>query len=234
MLMKRIFPLIALIVFLLSACTVTEELTINSDRSGESVSDIHVEQFFIDVLGDFAEFLPENDESIMDSAISGYVDGMTGIASIEKSSWEKTGENEYLISFSYSSLEKLLSDFNADEQTLLTVTDNSISLYLDIESYQELKKIVPFLADPNFEVYAAEYNQGMSEEDYLDMIYFLLGEDGPEAIRNGQVTMDITVPGTITATEGCEAIDSNTIRFSFPIIDFLLLNEPISFSAEWN
>ena len=74
----------------------------------------------------------------------------------------------------------------------------------------------------------------MSEEDYLDMIYFLLGEDGPEAIRNGQVTMDITVPGTITATEGCEAIDSNTIRFSFPIIDFLLLNEPISFSAEWN
>ena len=214
MLMKRIFPLIALIVFLLSACTVTEELTINSDRSGESVSDIHVEQFFIDVLDDFAEFLPENDESIMDSAISGYVNGMTGIVSIEKSSWEKTGENEYLISFSYSSLEELLSDFNADEQTLL--------------------KIVPFLADPNFEVYAAEYNQGMSEEDYLDMIYFLLGEDGPEAIRNGQVTMDITVPGTITATEGCEAIDSNTIRFSFPIIDFLLLNEPISFSAEWN
>ena len=80
--MKRIFPLIALIVFLLSACTVTEELTINSDRSGESVYDIHVEQFFIDVLGDFAEFLPENDESIWASAISCYVAGVTGIASI--------------------------------------------------------------------------------------------------------------------------------------------------------
>ena len=230
--MKRIFPLIAIALMLVS-CTVTESLTIRSDRSGESISDIHAEDFFIDVLEDFSEFLPESDETIMDSAISGYADEMAANASITDYSWEKRGENEYRISFDFTSVEDLLSSFGADNQTLLSITYNSIAFNLSIENYAELKEIIPFLSDPNFEVYGAEYNQGMSEDEYLDMIYFLLGEDGPDAIRNGMVTLDIKLPGTVTAIEGCEAIGDDEIEFSFPIIDFLLLNDPISFSASW-
>ena len=93
--------------------------------------------------------------------------------------------------------------------------------------------IVPFLADPNFEVYGPEYNQGMSEADYLDMIYFLLGEEGPDAISNGNVTINLTVPGTVTETVNAEKISDNTISYSFPVISFLLLSEPLSFSVQW-
>ena len=42
----------------------------------------------------------------------------------------------------------------------------------------------------------------MSEDDYLDMIYFLLGEDGPDAIRNGLISVTMNVPGTLTEVTG--------------------------------
>ena len=121
----------------------------------------------------------------------------------------------------------------AENQSLFTLSDDSLSFYLDINNYPELKAIVPFLADQNFEVYGPEYNQGMSEADYLDMIYFLLGEDGPEAITNGVMEININVPGTITAADGCRIAGTNTAVFTFPIIDFLLLNTPLSFSVAW-
>ena len=198
-----------------------------SEKNGKMIKAI------IDVLEDFGEFLPASDESMMDNAISGYASQLDGVNAISDIEWENLGDNHYTVSFSFSGIDTLLSQLGAENQTLFALTDNSLSFHLDISNYEELKSAVPFLADPNFEVYGPEYNQGMSETDYLDMIYFLLGEDGPEAIANGMVTMDITVPGTVMNTENAEITGENTARYSFPIIAFLLLNEPLSFSIEW-
>ena len=229
--MKRLILPLAVILSLAS-CTVTEDLSL-SGNGGTSYAYIHVEDFFIDVLNDFSTFIPESSETIMDSAVRTFSEQLDAIEAVTSVSWEKTGSNDYTLSFSYSDLAQLLQGMGAEEQTLLRQEGNSLSFHLDIGSYQELKRIVPFLADPNFEVYGPEYNQGMSEADYLDMIYFLLGEDGPDAISNGLVTLSIAVPGTITETVNCTAADGSTALFSFPIIDFLLLNEPISFSVSW-
>lgn len=221
------------ITMLLASCTVTESLVVEGDGGISSSSDIHVEQFFIDVLEDFSEFLPEDDSSIMDNAMESFGNGLAGMAAVASSSTEKTGENEYLVSFAVDDIDALLSEFGVEEQSLIAMTGNFLSFYLDISNYAELKEAVPFLADPNFEVYGPEYNQGMSEEEYLEMISFLLGEEGPDAISHGLVSMEITVPGTITAVENAEKTGDSTAVFSFPIISFLLLNEPLSFSIEW-
>lgn len=229
---KIILPII--IIALLSSCTVTEELTLGEGGSGESVMTLHAEDFFIDVLNDFSEFLPENNETIMDSTVRGFAEEFGKNGEITSSSWEKLGENDYTFSFAYSDLDALLQSVGAENQTLFRETENTLSFHLDMENYQELKQLIPLLSDPNFEVYGPEYNQGMSEADYLDMIYFLLGEDGPEAIANGLVTVNITVPGTITEAENCALLDEDTASYSFPIIDFLLLNQPMEFSISWN
>ena len=73
----------------------------------------------------------------------------------------------------------------------------------------------------------------MSEEEYLDMIYYLLGEDGPDAIKNGEVTLTITTPATIKSVSGAVKTGDKTAEFKFPIIDFLLLNNPITFEVTW-
>ena len=208
-------------------------MAIGSPDSFESVSDIKAEPFFVSVLEDFAEFLPENGKSIMDSSIEGFAGQLSDTAGAEAVQYEKTGENQYRLSFSTSDMNTLLSSFGAEDQSFVKIDETGFSFYLDINNYPELKTMVPFLADPNFEVYGPEYNQGMSEEDYLEMIYFLLGEEGPGAISNGEVTINIEVPGTITAVENAERISDNTISYSFPVIAFLLLSEPLSFSVSW-
>ena len=231
--MKKNIAALLLSLLVLSSCQVTENLELASDGTGNSVTEIHVEDFFITVLSDFSEFLPESDTSIMDGAIDGYIKSLENASAVSNPEWESLGDNNYKVEFSFASIASLLSDMGAENQSIFTLTDNSIAFSLDINNYPELKSIVPFLADPNFEVYGPEYNQGMSEADYLDMIYFLLGEEGPEAVTNGTVEVLLTVPGTITETKGCTAINGNTASFEFPIIDFLLLNTPLSFSIVW-
>ena len=231
--MRKFTIMTAVAAVLLSSCTVTEELAITDTGSMESSSSIYVEDFFIDVLADFAEFLPEDNASIMDNAIAPFGEGLAGMDAVTAAKAEKTGENQYCIAFSVDDMDALLSEFGVTDQSLISRTDSSLSFHLDISNYGELKEVVPFLADPNFEVYGPEYNQGMSNDEYLEMISFLLGEDGPAAIANGMVTMDITVPGAITDAVNAEITGESTVSYSFPVIDFLLLNEPLSFSVTW-
>ena len=232
--MRKFVPLILLVTaLLLTGCQVTEDLTMDTSQSGRSFTAIHVEQFFIDVLEDFAEFLPENNESMMDSAIRGYASELEGTEAISDVSWASLGDNKYTVSFSFSGISELLEEMGAENQSLFTLSENSMSFYLDINNYPELKAVVPFLADQNFEVYGPEYNQGMSEADYLDMIYFLLGEDGPEAITNGVININIEVPGNVVSTAGCTQTGDSSVSYTFPIIDFLLLGEPLAFTVEW-
>ena len=142
--------------------------------------------------------------------------------------------NKYYLSFDFVSISNALSSISASDNTILKQDGNSIDFYLDINNYPELKAMIPFLSDPNFEVYGPEYNQGMSEADYLDMIFYLLGEEAPDAIRNSTIEINFALPGTITESSGVTVTGDNTCTYSFPLIDFLLLNEPMSFSITWN
>ncbi len=106
-------------------------------------------------------------------------------------------------------------------------------LYLDLDNYPELERIVPFMADENFETFGPRYNVGMSEDEYLEMIMYILGEEGPPAIEESVISLRLNTPGKILASEGGTKESSNTIRFDIPLIDILLLAEPVSFYAEW-
>lgn len=219
---------------LLASCTVSENIVL-TDTTSSSSTDIEVYPFFIDVLNDFSDFLPSTDEPIMDKAIRDFTNSLESSGSATDASFEKTGENSYHVAFDADELGELLEKLGGtDSQTLLSQGDDYLSFHLDIDNYAELKKAIPFLSDPNFEVYGPEYNIGMSETDYLDMIYFLLGEEGPGAITDSLITIDITVPGNIAECSGVEKIGKDTVRYSFPLIDFLLLAEPMEFFVSWD
>lgn len=222
----------ALVLACLCSCAVSESLSLGKDSSC-SGTDITVYPFFIDVLNDFSEFLPQSDETIMDAAVGGFSNNLANSGEAFDVSYSKTGENSYSISFGFNSTEALVSALKGGSNSVLKETDNSLSFHLDIGNYGELKSIIPFLSDPNFEVYGPEYNQGMSETDYLDMIYYLLGEEGPDAIRNSTIDIAIRTPGPVVAAEGVKKTGTDSVLYSFPLIDFLLLNEPMEFSITW-
>ena len=230
--MRKILVLSILTVIFLSSCTVTEILSI-SEGSSSSSTDINVQQFFIDVLQDYSEFMPSGNENIMDSAVSTFSSQIDATADAGNVVSVKDGENSYVLTFDFENIAALAEELGGQEQTIIQQTDNSLTFFCSIDNYTELERIVPFLADPNIAVYLAQYNVGYSEQDYMDMITFAIGEEAPDALRNSYITINVTVPGTITSITGAVQSGDNSFTYSFPLIDFLLLASPLSFSVSW-
>lgn len=228
------FTFLLLIVF--PSCQVTENITL-SDAGNTSEGEIIVSDFFIDVLKDFSQFMATSasDESIMDSAVRDFANGLSSNENNSNVLFSKGEGNQYTLSFDFEDITEALSALGGVENfSVLEGDDHSLSFYLDINNYSELKEMIPFLADPNFEVYGPEFNQGMSEADYSDMIFYLLGEEAPEALQTSLITINFTLPGELTKAEGVTVTGENSCSYSFPLIDFLLLSKPMSFSISWN
>ena len=222
-----------------SGCVMQQGLNISQNRSGWATTDLYAYDFFLAVLEDFEPFTPEKeDQSIMDASIDNFVQQLHQTTSASNISNMKIGDNGYFIDFTFSSLEQLLSDLNQREpQSIFKIREvgkqTTLTIYLDIDNYPQLTRIITFLADPNFETFGPLYNEGMSAEEYLDMISYILGEDGPPAINDSVISLRITVPSAIRHHQGGVLESPNSIRFDIPLIDFLLLAEPIRFSATW-
>ena len=225
--------IVFLSIFLLASCAVTENMQLGTSTSS-STTEIEVYPFFVEVLEDFAEFLPENNEPIMDAAIRDFTGGLESVAGATDASYVKTGDLEYRVEFNFTNISDLLTKLGkVDNQSVIHQDEHGIRFYLDIDNYYELKEAIPFLADPNFEVYGPEFNIGMSEYDYLDMIYYLLGEEGPGAITESAIVIDIRTPKNIKTITGATKTGARSFRYEFPLIDFLLLAEPMTFEVTW-
>jgi len=222
-------------IFFLMSCVVTEDLAIEKDESGNSEIFISVEDFFITVLNDFSEFSSdEKDKPIMDLAIEDTSTKLTKNPTTTNVLFTKVGKNIYEGSFDYSSLSTLISDLGeTNDQTIMLIDNNKLTFHLDLNNYYQLTKAVPFLADPNFEPFGPEYNEGLNEDDYLEMISFMLGEEGPGAIKDSKITLNFETPSPIKSNKGGKVISDTHFKYSFPLIDFLLLAQPLEFELQW-
>lgn len=234
--MRKITAIALFLLLLLSSCVVTENITLTDGENGSSYADIAIDPFFLSVLEDLSTFSDGTGVTIMDDAMVNLASLINSSEESENASIMTDGEGKrYILSFDYSSLTSLLKDLNSGkENTLLSLTSSSVSFNLSLDNYSELKSVIPLLSDENFEVYGPEYSFGMTEDEYYDMISFLLGEEGPEVLKKSYVTVSVTLPGTVKTVSGAVKSGENSITYTFPVIDFLLLNTPLSFSAEWN
>ena len=72
-------------------------------------------------------------------------------------------------------------------------------------------------------------NSSISESEYLEMMVFLLGEDGPKAIKESEVNLTIRIEGSIVSHSHVELISSNSLLLNIPLLDILVLNDPIDY-----
>ena len=237
--MVKKISFLLIILILLSSCVVQQNLNIITDQGGWATTDLYVNDFFLGVLEDFEPFYEDlKTKSIMDAVVDDFVDNLHSTTSASAIGSIKIGDNSYFIDFDFSSLEKLLNELNKkEEQSIFRIvkrgSQTSLNFYLDIKNYPQLVKMVPFLADPNFETFGPLYNEGMSEQEYLEMISYILGEEGPSATDESVISLRVTLPKIILSHSNGTKESPNSIRFDIPLIDFLLLAKPITFSVSW-
>lgn len=227
--------LIFSLLFLASSCVVTEQLSFKERGYSNSAFDFTVEDFFIAVLEDFSEFTPDDqDTTLMEKAIDDFDRALRYSSTTNSVNIQSLNDNAYKGYFNFMDLDKLFSDLGAgNNQSLLRQSNNTLTFNLSMDNYDQLVPVIPFLADENFEAFGPVYNQGLSESDYLEMISFMLGEEGPPAIEKSTITLRIATPKPIKRFTNGKKVGANLYEFSFPLIDFLLLADPITFSVSW-
>lgn len=230
-----------LVAFLLSSCKVSNQITFSntSKMEGKDHINLDVSDYFVSVLEDLSNWdVSGQSDAITDVTMNDFVQNLKNSRTSSNVNFNKTNENSYIGDFSFTDFNTLVIDLaNGNKnQSIIKTTKNGnkthVEIKISLENYEELTQIVPFLANPNFEVYGPLYNHDLTKEDYLEMMGFILGEECPEEIENSTITIQVIAPKTVTQHNGVSK-NSKTVEFSFPLIDFLLLHEPIYFYLEY-
>lgn len=239
-----ILALILVTLFSFSSCKVTETLNLKSNiideetLTGRSHIDLTVSNYFVSVVEDLSNWEDSgNDDPILQVAVDEFVKNLEASDNASSIKFIKTGVNTYMGDFAFSDFNGLVLDLSkSSNSSLVNATEKDgkthVQIHIGMDNYDELTKVVPFLANPNFEVYGPIYNHELTEENYLEMMSFILGEDCPDEILSSKVTIQVVAPKEITSHNGTLK-SAKVVVFSFPLIDFLLLHEPIEFELEY-
>ena len=230
---------------LLSSCVVAEKLTLSGDYTvspsvpGKNHVDLSVDDFFVGVVEDLSDWQNKgNNDPIIDVAIQDFVKNLQASSVTSSVRFLETGYNTYMGDFSFSNFPQLLIDLSNGQadQSVVTISGRNgkthVEISINMDNYPQLTKMIPFLADPNFEVYGPLYNNDLAEEEYLEMVSFILGEQCPDSIAASSVKIQVVAPKAIESHNG-KLRNAKTVEFSFPLIDFLLLHESIDFYLEY-
>jgi len=108
----------------------------------------------------------------------------------------------------------------------------TLRLHLDRNNFKQLSVLFPILDNPMFSGMGPQSNEGTSEEDYLAMMEYAMGAEGPKAIRNASIDLTVRVEGEILSQTG-GSLSGGTAVFHFPLIRLLLLDKPIDLSVTY-
>ena len=212
---------------MLCSCTVTENLTVG----GKSETKVMCDGWFLDVMGDLASFGDGDGVAVMDGtmeAVGSTVHDMDGTEGVRLYGAEDG--TEYRLVVDVDDLGAVAEEVGGG---LVEYKPGSIKFHLDMETYGAIEILVPALSTPELEVYGPRYSNGMSEEEYLDMMTFLLGEGAAEKITSSRVELNVRVPGKITKAMGLTKKSDDTVVLEMALLDILLLNNPVEFELRW-
>jgi len=227
--------LVSLIFF---SCNMKNEINLEKDGSGTASVEINLKSFVLPTIEDLAEISPDvnPDEMLNPDTIKAQMEENPEVRNVRAS---RPLKNRIKIDFEFGSVEDLFSQTKEDvrESGLIKIEDlgNSKKLTLTVnkETYRGFSHLIPNLDDPAMAALAPDPDMVVDEDEYLDMIEFFFGEDGPAGITDSSLDMTINVNGTIIDQQGGDKIDGNTVRFRVPLIRVLLLDQNLVYSLSY-
>lgn len=232
--MKKL--LLILIPIYLFSCSSSHQIHINSDDSATVNFSITNKKSLIETLMEWGSV--QNSDSVIDIVqIKKDLEKDKNISEVNITS---PSDNNYQGNFFVTSIDNLFSDSIKDiPQELqifsLSETEGSKTLKIQItlENYIYLKKSLPILQEESIDMLGPDANQDITKEEYLDMMSFSLGDEGPKDILDSNIELNISVDGIITNIEGGNILSTNSAVFKVPLIDIILLKKRLIYSLTY-
>ena len=235
--MKRYLLLLASSVLLFS-CTMKQEIFLKEDGSGTASIEIRLKSFVIPTIEDLAEVSPDvdPDELLSPEKISESLLENPEISNVRAS---RPLKNLLMIDFDFGKITNLFEQTEDEIQTsgLIKIEDigseKKLTLTINKDTYRGFSGLIPNIDDPTMSALAPDPDMDITESEYLDMIEFFFGDDGPSGILDSNLEMVLHVDGTITDHDGGQKLSADKIEFNVPLIRILLLDRNLVYSVTY-
>jgi hypothetical protein len=228
--------IILLLAGMLFSCSSRQEVYLESDRSGNVSFTIELEPFLITTMQEMVEFFGENEEisgdqffNLDEIKLSFNENPQLDLKSVSSPTPEiLTGE------FAFTDAERVF-----DSQEALTTAGiitfskqggaTRMDISLSLQNFAQIVEFFPGLNNPLMEMFGPLSNEGITEEEYLEMMVFAFDEEASPGIMRSSITTTVNVKGEIISQAG-GTVKGNTVTYEIPLIRVLLLDEPLEYS----
>lgn len=220
------------------SCSSKHIIHINKDNSAKIEFTVNNKESLVETLKEWGVVQATDNNSIID--ISLLKEEFAKNPYITDLNIKSINGSNYIGSFLVKDINKMFENEDniiPEELRIFSSSDKNgnktLKISLSMDNYKFLKKSLPILQQDSIDMLGPDANQDLSKEEYLDMISFSLGEEGPKDLEVSSLSLLISVDGNITNIVGGEIIDNSTAKFNIPLLDIILLKESIEYSISY-
>jgi len=241
-LMQLIIVIFIVLVFL--SCSLKQTLYIDKNAAGNIDFELTLVPFFIEVTEQLSELFPGEDNSVQKSTKGPFdLDKIREDFSKSEGSVLKQldipSDNVLQGSIVFDDIRTALSSSGSNNilDLFSFTTKDGISTLTVVINYETVEQFLlsnPSLNSPLMETFGPLANKGLTEEDYLDMMQFALGDESSLGIKESSLSLIVDVKGNIISQSGGLIVDYNTVKFKIPLLQVLILDEPKLLSVSFS
>jgi hypothetical protein len=227
----------AALVLLLASCSMSNTVVVKTDGSGTLAVRLEISKMFRDYLVSMAE-------------VSGQAEMAKGgqlfdLKEIRKGFEAKPGltvkrlaspKPETLeVDLAFRSIQEIFAaDASLKSAGVVSFTQSNgtrtIKVHLDRANYKQVSALFPGMSNPLFEGMGPQETDTITEAEYLDMIKFSLGEEGPALVKSSFIDVAIRPEGEIVTQAG-GTVSNGTVLFRIPLLRLLVLDKPLDYAV---
>jgi hypothetical protein len=221
----------------LASCSVSQTLVIADDGSGTLSTHAEVSPLLRDYLVSLADLSgspgPMKEGRVFDAAaIRKDFQSRPGIA-VRKAATPTPASLDLELGF--DSLQDVVrrQDALASAGALVVVDtgdSRTLRLHLDRATWGQLADLFPPLRDPLLAQLGPQGTGPVTDDDYLSMIRFSIGDDAPGLLRKSFITLTIQPQGEILSQSG-GTVSGNSVVFRIPVLRVMVLDRPLDYAV---
>ena len=232
--------LLAAVSFLvLAGCSASQTVVIRSDGSGTMALHIEVSR----LLHDYAASLGEVSGSASPPPGGAIFDlvairkGFEAQPGVTVESLTSANSNVLDAQLSFASLSDVFAR-NASlgtSQALVLAEAGGVKtlrIHLDRANYRQVAAMFPLLETPVLQSLGPQVNEKITADDYLEMIRFAIGEDGPALVKKSFIVITVRPEGEILSQSG-GTVGAGAVSYRVPLLRLLVLDSPLDFSVSF-
>lgn len=226
------FLLLSLLFF--ASCSIQQEIFLDASGGGEYTGTFRVSQDMADYLEELASLTTSSSEEFTlfetDKIKEDLEKDQSGV---HVTAVTVDDPNTLRVALTFDSLESLLESQEAQAAKIIRFTEladgsKKVHIRLDRENYEHLDALFSEEQKIVMDTFGPKENEGLSEEEYLEMMSYALGEQGSDLLRASIIETRVKVKGTLLDQKG-GVREGDTVVFRIPLLRFLLLDEILEY-----